>query len=227
MTASGEQAGRRPGARPSPPELGHPLRSALATPWKAVNEIRRLAWLPLIRLYFAIHGVAWRPGWRIYGTPLIQRVRGSTIAIGDDLEMRSWFGSNPLGVRQRCILATWSPEARIEIGDGVGMTGVSVCARTRVSIGNRVAIGANCTITDTDFHPLEAVTRRLDFQAGASAAVVIEDDTFIGMHALILKGARIGAGAVVGAGSVVVGTVPPRVVVAGNPARVIRPLDGP
>ena len=203
------------------------LRGALATPWKAVNEIRRMAWLPPIRVYFAVHGVRWGTGWRIYGVPLIQRVRGSTITIGDDLEMRNWFGSNPLGARHPCILATWATDARIEIGDGVGMTGAAICARSHVSIGRRVTIGASCTITDTDFHPIDPGLRRVDLQAGETAAVVIADDVFVGMHALILKGSRIGEGSVVGAGSVVAGEIPPRVVVAGNPARIVRALDTP
>jgi acetyltransferase-like isoleucine patch superfamily enzyme len=44
----------------------------------------------------------------------------------------------------------------------------------------------------------------------------------IGTSATILCGVTIGEGAVVGAGSVVTKDVPPGVVVAGNPARVLR-----
>lgn len=195
---------------------------AADTPWKAANELRRLAWIPVTRAYFALHGVAWGRDWRIYGRPLIQRHRGSLITIGDGLEMRCWFGSNPLAVVRRCVLATWAPEARIELGENVGLTGTVICARTRVVIGRAVTIGANSTITDTDFHPIDPAARRRDFQGGASAPVVLEDECFIGMHTLILKGSRIGRGAVVGAGSVVAGEVPAGAVVAGNPARVIR-----
>jgi acetyltransferase-like isoleucine patch superfamily enzyme len=202
------------------------LRARVAdTPWKAVNELRRLAWAPAIRAYFALHGVAWGRGWRIYGRPLIQRHRGSRITIGDGLEMRCWFGTNPLAVVRKCVLATWAPDARIELGSDVGLTGTVICARTHIRIGRAVTIGANATITDTDFHPLEASARRRDFQAGASTPVVLEDECFIGMHALILKGSVIGRGAVVGAGSVVAGEVPPGAIVSGNPARVVRMID--
>ena len=51
------------------------------------------------------------------------------------------------------------------------------------------------------------------------AAVAIEDDVFLGTGAIVLKGVTVGAGSVVGAGAVVVADVPPRSVVAGNPAR--------
>ncbi len=202
-------------------------RNSRATPWKAVNEIRRMACLPVIRLYFEIHGVRWQSRWHVYGLPLIQRYQGSRITIGDDFWMRNWFGSNPLGVCHKCVLATWSPTAEIHIGDGVGMSGVTICAQTRVLIGNRVAIGNNTAITDTDFHSLDPDIRRVDVltpSGSASEEVVIEDDCFVGMKVLILKGTRIGRGAVIGAGSVVSGQIPPKAVAAGNPARVIREL---
>src|SRR5210317_725783 len=74
---------------------------ALDTPWKAFNEMRRIVFTPFYRLYFALHGVAWQPGWRMFGLPLIQKHRGSEIHIGSYLQMRNWFGSNPLGVNHR------------------------------------------------------------------------------------------------------------------------------
>lgn len=195
------------------------------TPWKATNELRRYAALPLIRLYFALHGVGWGAGWMIYGRPLIQRHSGSTIRIGDRLHMRNWFGSNPLGVRHRSILATWAAGARLQLGDDVGMTGVTIVAQTEVRVGDRVFIGANSTLCDTDFHPLRGDLRGADPTAGVSRPIVIEDDVFIGMDTLILKGSHIGRGSVIGAGSVVSSDVPPGVIFAGNPARLVRPLD--
>jgi acetyltransferase-like isoleucine patch superfamily enzyme len=183
--------------------------------------MRRLVAWPWTRVYFAVHGVRWRRGWRIYGTPLIQRHSRSTIAAGEDLELRSWFSSNPLGIPHRCVLATWDADAVIEIGDGVGMSGVTVCAETRIVIGDRVLVGAGTTIVDTDFHPVDAARRRQTPGSGTSRPVEIGNDCFIGMRAIILKGSVIGDGAVIGAGSVVSGEVPTGAVVAGNPARVI------
>ena len=47
-------------------------------------------------------------------------------------------------------------------------------------------------------------------------------NVWIGMNSLILKGVRIGDGAIVAAGSVVVRDVPPKAVVAGVPAKVVK-----
>lgn len=54
-------------------------------------------------------------------------------------------------------------------------------------------------------------------------AVTIGHDVWIGHGAIVLPGRTIGTGAVVGAGSVVTKNVAPYTIVAGNPARVIRP----
>lgn len=54
----------------------------------------------------------------------------------------------------------------------------------------------------------------------------VEDDVLIGMAAVVLDGAVIGAGSLVGAGALVTGgtLVPPRSLVLGSPAHVVRPL---
>lgn len=57
--------------------------------------------------------------------------------------------------------------------------------------------------------------------------VVIEDEVWIGFNALVLPGVTVGTQSVIGAGAVVTKDVPPRSIVAGNPARVLRSLtDG-
>lgn len=51
---------------------------------------------------------------------------------------------------------------------------------------------------------------------------VIENDVWIGQHAVILPGVHIGSGAIIGAESVVGSDVAPYSIVAGNPAKVMR-----
>lgn len=59
-----------------------------------------------------------------------------------------------------------------------------------------------------------------------TAPILIGEDAFVGARALVLPGVTVGARAVVGAGSVVTRDVPPGMVAAGNPARVLRPRPG-
>lgn len=101
------------------------------------------------------------------------------------------------------------------------MTGGSLIAAEKVVIGDDVNVGANTVIMDTDFHPLDAEARRLDSVPAETDPILIEDDVFIGVNCLILKGVTLGKGSVIGAGSVVTKDVPPNAIVAGNPTRLI------
>lgn len=54
---------------------------------------------------------------------------------------------------------------------------------------------------------------------------IIGDNVFLGANALVLPGVRIHDGAIIGAGSVVTKDVPEKMVVAGNPAKVICSVE--
>lgn len=84
-------------------------------------------------------------------------------------------------------------------------------------------IGSGCKIIDNDFHALDPTKRVNQKDCDIRRApIVIGDNTFIGMNAIILKGTAIGRNCIVGAGSVVHGTFPDGVVIAGNPAKIIK-----
>ena len=54
--------------------------------------------------------------------------------------------------------------------------------------------------------------------------ITLGDDVWLGGNVVILPGVTIGSGSVIGAGSVVTHDIPPGVVAAGNPCRVLRPI---
>jgi acetyltransferase-like isoleucine patch superfamily enzyme len=201
------------------------LRQIAATPWKVWNEFERGLAYPRARLTFAYNGIVWGKNWRLYGVPIVQKHRHSTIYIGAGLQLRSTWRSNPLSPHHPVVIGTWQAGARLTIGDNFGMTGGTLCAAQAIVIGHNVAVGANTTIIDTDFHWLSFEARRIDPAGAKTAPVVIEDDVFIGMSCIILKGVTIGRGSIIGAGSVVTRTVPPGSLVAGNPARIVRSLN--
>jgi acetyltransferase-like isoleucine patch superfamily enzyme len=92
-----------------------------------------------------------------------------------------------------------------------------------------IIIGKNCVLTGCTILGHDASTNaRLGFKVGEGSIrqpVVIEDDCFIGVGSIVLMGVTIGKGSIVGAGAVVTIDVPPGVVVAGNPARMICTVD--
>ncbi|WP_164852278.1 acyltransferase [Rheinheimera riviphila] len=106
------------------------------------------------------------------------------------------------------------------IGDDCGFSATVISAGYSIRIGDRVMCGANVTITDSDRHPLAAAARHAG-QPGVSAAVIIEDDVWLGMNVLVLKGVTIGKGAVVAANSVVSQNIPSYSLAAGVPARAL------
>lgn len=89
-----------------------------------------------------------------------------------------------------------------------------------IDVGARVLIGPRVTLT-TAGHPVEPELRRAYVDA---EPITIEDDVWIGAAATVVPGVRIGHDSVVAAGAVVTREVPPRTLVGGNPAAVIREL---
>jgi carbonic anhydrase/acetyltransferase-like protein (isoleucine patch superfamily) len=201
------------------------IQMAQDMPWLVENEIRRILSAPLFQLLSRFYGVDLGRKCRLYGMPIIQRHRGSLISLDDEVELRSWTRSNPLVPQHPVVLSTRTPFAQIKIGAGTGMTGTTIVAAEYIEIGKRVLLGANTTIMDTNFHPLTPAGRRENILNGKHAPVVINDDVFIGMNSVILKGVTIGAGAVIGAGSVVTRDVAPGWLAAGNPARPVKLLS--
>lgn len=197
---------------------------ARLTPWKITNELKRWLAYPYIRLLFAASGVPWGRGWRLYGTPIIQRHRKSIMRFGPGLNLRSTVHSNPLGPNHPVMLCTLQEEAVLDIGPNFAMTGGSICAAERITIGDNVGIGANSVIVDTNFHSMNPEIRLMQPTIADTAPVVIEDGVFIGMNCIVLKGVTIGKASVIGAGSVVTKSIPPRMIAAGNPARIVKEL---
>ncbi len=113
----------------------------------------------------------------------------------------------------------------ISIGAGTfinyGLVALDVAA---ITIGRDVQIGPNVQLL-TPTHPVDPALRRAKFEA--AEPIVIGDNVWLGGGALILPGVTIGENCVVGAGAVVTRDVPANVVVAGNPARILRHIDAP
>ena len=102
---------------------------------------------------------------------------------------------------------------------------VAISEHKSISIGKRCFIGTNVEIYDSDFHGIKVADRRTSDPKNAKS-VGVGDDVFIGSNVKIMKGAVIGDGSVIANGSIVVGAIPSRVIAGGNPARVLRVIEG-
>lgn len=113
---------------------------------------------------------------------------------------------------------------------------------SNITLGDRIFFNFNCVILDVApvrigsgvlfgpgvqiyaaTHPQSARERRSGLEAGKP--VVIGDEVWIGGGAIVCPGVAIGARSVIGAGSVVTRDIPQDVFAAGNPCRVIRPIE--
>jgi UDP-3-O-[3-hydroxymyristoyl] glucosamine N-acyltransferase len=191
-------------------------------------EFVRLAWWRTIVPWRVCRlGVKFAPSVDFLGMPIISMAKGSAIEIGLKTSLCSSSYYTALGVNHPVILRTLSEGATIKIGEETGLSGTTICAAVSVSIGNQCLIGANVTITDTDFHPIKPQNRRHNSNPADIGAlpVTISDNVFIGAGSIILKGVSIGKNSVIGAGTVVTKDVPENVIVAGNPAKNLRRLD--
>ncbi|MEI6056628.1 MAG: acyltransferase [Lentisphaerota bacterium] len=162
------------------------------------------------------------------GIPIVSIVHGSLIEIGNDAVLCSKSEQTALGVNHPIILRTLCEGALLKIGQGVRMSGTTICSAKSVIIGDNTCIGANVTITDTDFHSLDPSIRasESDQKCATGMCVEIGANVFIGMGSYILKGVSIGEGAIIGAGSVVIKSVPAFAIAAGNPAKVLSSIPG-
>ncbi|MEM8548497.1 MAG: acyltransferase [Pseudomonadota bacterium] len=113
-------------------------------------------------------------------------------------------------------------EGRIEIGDyGLLSPGTRISASDEIIIGDGVMMANGTYITDSDWHMVYDRSKRDD----KAYPVRIGDNVWLGDHATVLKGVTIGDNSVVAARAVVTRDVPANVIVAGNPAKVVKALD--
>jgi acetyltransferase-like isoleucine patch superfamily enzyme len=110
----------------------------------------------------------------------------------------------------------------IEIGENFyANVNLIILDGAKVTIGDNVFIAPNVGIY-TAGHPLDVERRNAGLEY--ALPVTIGNNVWIGGHVSIMPGVTIGDGAVIGGGAVITKDVPPNVVAAGNPARVIREI---
>ena len=118
---------------------------------------------------------------------------------------------------------THSPEGIILVGNRVVLSGTRFGCMKRIEVGEGSLL-ADARIMDTDFHAVDPQGKHRWQTSGVVKPVVIGPNVWVCAGAMILKGVTIGANSIIGAGAVVTQDVPPDVIVAGNPANIVRRL---
>ena len=108
------------------------------------------------------------------------------------------------------VYAWGAEEERLEIGSFVS-----------IAPGVKFLLGGNHRVDTLLTFPVRVKFLGEKREATSKGAIIVEDDVWIGMDAMILSGSHICRGAVVGARAVVAGVIPPYSIAIGNPAKVI------
>lgn len=110
----------------------------------------------------------------------------------------------------------------IEIGENFYSNhNLTILDCNKVKFGDNVFIGPNCSFYCA-MHPLDIKTRNEGLEY--SKPITVGNNVWFGGDVVVLAGVTIGDGVVVGAGSVVTKNVPNNVVIAGNPAKIIKEI---
>ena len=157
-------------------------------------------------------------GCKFNGKVFFYRLQDCEISIGENCEFNSRTTSNLSGLYTPCMITTAKKRTKIIIGNDCGFSGTRIRAGETITIGNNVRCGANTYIASTDAHTD-------DYRAGKDKPVILEDNVWLGMNVVVLKGVRIGENSLIGANSTVTKDIPANVIAAGNPCRVIRQID--
>jgi len=137
-------------------------------------------------------------------------VRGTSIVIGDESVIDSFVKIKPAG-----------GSGDVTIGKrSVINSGCVLYTGNGISIGDNVAIAANCTLAPVN-HAYEAKDILICDQRfkPSKGGIIIEDDVWIGANCVLLDGTILRRGCVIGAMSLVRGEIPAYEIHAGNPTK--------
>ena len=150
--------------------------------------------------------------------PWYIEIFGYPVSIGNNITL---LGCSDKKTR----ITVWSEEKDIDgitIGDHVLISpGVRISAANSITIEDSCMLASNVYITDSDWHGIYDRS----MPPVQTSKVILKENVWIGDSAIVCKGVTIGTNSIVGAGSVVTCDIPPNVIAAGNPAKIVKNLD--
>lgn len=200
----------------------------------APRKFRKLFYIKWNQLLFWLWNIDFGVGMEIYNKVYLSICPGAKVCIGNNFRITSGEAFNPLCRNLRAAICAERPTTVIEIGNDTGMSSPCIWAKERIIIGNRVKIGGDCILMDSDAHNLDFRIRgskerigqiSKDILTAKTSPIIIDDDVLIGTRCIILKGVTIGKCSIIAAGSIVTKSIPANCIAGGNPCKVIHMLD--
>jgi acetyltransferase-like isoleucine patch superfamily enzyme len=189
------------------------LRAIYGCRWAACRIVRRL-----YVFFFAeplLRAMCDQVGERLFLWTVPVIWGQACISIGDDVSIYGKIGitSGRTNDHPRLLIGN-----KVTIGDGVRFV-----VNQEVVIEDGAQIASDCSIRDSDGHPLDHRYRLAGFAPPQEEIkpVRICQNAWIGLGCTISKGVTIGEGAIIGCRSVVISDIPPYARALGNPARVL------
>ncbi len=154
----------------------------------------------------------------VFINPRAVEIVGPDVRIGRNCHINA----EPTRGTRLCVWFAGERVGRITLGDNVLVSpGTRIISSFGIEIGSNTMIASDVYISDSDWHGIYDRTS----EAGQAKPISIGENVWLGLGAIVGKGVTIGRNSIVGAGSVVTKDIPENVIAAGNPCRVVRPLD--
>lgn len=148
---------------------------------------------------------------------------GNRIEIADNVYLRSRRKDYQAGMPFPTTILVDKKGASVIIGNNSRINGVYMHAQDQIVIGSNCVIASGVNILDTNGHELYSFNRTIG--RDMPSRIIIGNNVWIGLNAIILKGSIIGDNSVISAGSVVKGNFQPNSLISGNPATTVKILE--
>ena len=210
------------------------IKQFIAKLYRLPRRLRMTFYILWNKVKFWMNDIEYGTGLKVHNVVYLTKHPEACMKIGCNVTVTSGEAFNPFCRNIRASFCLERPTSLIEIGDDTGMSSPCIWAKERISIGNRVKIGGDCILMDSDAHNLDYRVRgsmerigkiSKDALTAKTAPIIIGDDVLIGTRCIILKGVSIGDRSIIAAGSIVTKSIPADCIAGGNPCRVIRMLD--
>jgi len=191
---------------------------------KIISNSFSIIYTPIAKVSLYFNGAKYDTGLKVRGLIKLHVTRRGILKIGRNCSINSQ-NFNLIGRQQKTIF--WV-EGNLSIGNNLGISCSALICNHDISIGDNVTIGGNTVIYDTDFHSLDPnlrISKKMDKVSAKWGKVTIGNNVFIGAHATILKGVKIGDNSVIGACSVVTKSIHCNEIWGGNPAKFISKIN--